>query len=151
MENKRMFDPISIARQAVTWLPLLREALEHEGRFRWPLQGNSMIPTLPLSCEIEVTPLQLPVRLGEVIIFVDGDTLIAHRLVARAHGYWIAQGDNRLAPDRPLRPDQVLGRVSAAYQDGRRCWPRRFSLRPYWIIRHHVLRLTRAVWHKLRR
>lgn len=143
--------PDLTARQAVTWLPLLREALAHEGRFRWPLQGDSMTPTLPANCEIEVTPLQPSVRLGEVIVFVVDDTLIVHRLVARVGGYWIAQGDHRLVPDRPLHPDQVLGRVSAAYQHGRRCWPRRFSLSEYWIVRHHVLRILRAAWHGMRK
>ena len=101
----------SIATQPVTWLPLLREALAKEGHFRWPLHGNSMLPTLPADCEIELVPLSPPVKLGELIVFVAGDTLIAHRLVRRTGGYWIAQGDHRLVPDRPIRPDQVLGRV----------------------------------------
>jgi phage repressor protein C with HTH and peptisase S24 domain len=139
-----MTDPV--AAQAVTWLPLLREALAKEGRFRWPLRGNSMWPTLPAECEIELAPLAFPVRPGELIVFVVDDTLIAHRLVRRTGHYWIAQGDHRLAPDRPLRPDQVVGRVIAAYQNNRRCWPRRFSplWRVAWLTRYQALRAARA-------
>jgi hypothetical protein len=136
------------ALQAATWLPLLREALASEGRFRWPLHGNSMLPTLPDDCEIEVRPLPPALRLGELIVFVIDDTLIAHRLVRRQGEYLIAQGDNRRAPDRPLHSDQVLGRVVAAYQHDQLCWPRRFSAawRGAWLVRHQVLRVLRVLW-----
>lgn len=129
------------------WLPLLQEALAKEGRFRWPLRGTSMWPTLPDECEIELVPLVFPARLGELIVFVVDDTLIAHRLVRRANGYWIAQGDHRLGPDRPVPPDQVVGRVVAAYQNNHRCWPGRFSpmWRVLWLARYQALRGSRRV------
>lgn len=138
----------SAAIHASTWLPLLKEALAREGCFRWPLRGNSMLPTLPAECEIELAPLTPPVRLGELIVFVVDDTLIAHRLVRRTRQYWIAQGDHRLAPDRPVPLDQVVGRVLAAYQHDRRCWPSRYSgvWRGVWLARYQVLRLARAMW-----
>ena len=107
-----------------------------------------MLPTLPADCEIELAPLSPSVKLGELIVFVAGDTLIAHRLVRRTGGYWIAQGDHRRVPDRPIRPDQVVGCVRAAYQNNRRCWPRRFSSvwRLIWLARHHGLRVLRVGW-----
>ena len=82
-----------------------------------------MRPTLPAECDIEIVPLPSQTPLGALIVFVIDDTLIAHRLVRRSGGRWIAQGDGRLGPDRPLESSQVLGLVSAAYQNGRRCWP----------------------------
>jgi phage repressor protein C with HTH and peptisase S24 domain len=143
----------SVAIHAATWLPLLKEALAKEGRFRWPLRGTSMLPTLPAECEIELAPLVRPVRLGELIVFVVDDTLIAHRLVRRTGQYWIAQGDHRLAPDRPVPPDQVLGRVLAAYQNDRRCWPSRYSgaWRMAWLARYQALRVVRVVWRIARK
>lgn len=135
---------------ASTWLPLLRDALAREGSFRFPLHGNSMRPTLPAECDIEVIPLPAQVRLGELIVFVAGDTLIAHRLVRRAPGGWIAQGDGRWWPDRPLEPEQVLGIVVAAYVDGRRCWPAPFSgpSAAFWVARHWALRPLRFAWRR---
>ena len=143
----------STAIHAATWLPLLQEALAKEGRFRWPLRGNSMLPTLPVECEIDIVPLSPPVHLGELIVFVVDDTLIAHRLVRRTGQYWIAQGDHRLSPDRPVLPDQVLGRVLAAYQDNRRCWPGRWptASRLVWLARYQALRVVRAGWRVMRR
>ena len=124
-----------------TWLPLLREMLDKEGSFRFPLRGTSMCPTLPTECDIVITPLPANVPLGKPIVFLIDNTLIAHRLVRRSGGRWIAQGDGRLGPDRPLAPEQVLGVLSAAYQDGRQIWPRPSSnlLAVFWVARHWVL------------
>ena len=143
----------SVAARASTWLPLLQEALAQEGRFRWPLRGDSMWPTLPSACEIELAPLNAVTHLGELIVFVIDDTLIAHRLVRRMNGYWIAQGDNRLAPDRPVPPERVLGRVVAAYQNDRQCWPGRFFAleRIVWLARYHILRVPRGLRHRWKR
>jgi hypothetical protein len=134
------------------WLPLLRETLAKEGSFRFPLRGTSMRPTLPTECEIEVSPLPAKVPLGALIVFVSDDTLIAHRLVRRAGGRWIAQGDGRLGPDRPLASEQILGLVSAAYQDGDPCWPTGASrlVTTFWVARHWVLRPALAVRRALR-
>jgi|WetSurMetagenome_2_1015567.scaffolds.fasta_scaffold117835_2 hypothetical protein len=139
--------------RAATWLPLLREALEREGVFRFPLRGASMRPTLPVECDIEIVPLPSQTPLGALIVFVIDDTLIAHRLVRRSGGRWIAQGDGRLGPDHPLEPSQILGLVAAAHCDGRRCWPTTTSrlLTAFWVARHWALRPVRAVRRTLRR
>ncbi len=140
-------EPIS----AALWLPLLRDALAQEGRFRFPLRGTSMRPTLPVECEIEIAPLPARTPLGSLIVFVARDTLVAHRLVRRAGTAWIAQGDGRIGADAPIRPEQVLGVVLAAHAAGQPCWPSRLA-RPlawYWIARHHALRVLRAGWRML--
>jgi len=120
--------------------------------FRFPLRGGSMRPTLPTECEITVVPLPAQAPLGALIIFVINDTLIAHRLVRRSGGRWIAQGDGRRGPDRPLAPDQVLGMVAAAYRDGQQCWPTAAShlMTAFWIARHWALRPVVAVRRALR-
>ncbi len=137
---------------AAVWLPLIRQALAAEGRFRFPLAGDSMRPTLPVQCEIEIAPLLGPPGLGELIVFVVDDVLVAHRLVRRSAHELIAQGDNRLGPDRPLLPDQVLGRVISAYVNKSCVWPgpaERLAAR-VWIARHHALRGARWIARKLR-
>ncbi len=137
---------------AEAWLPLLREVLAREGRFRWRLRGVSMRPTLPADCEIEIVPLGEAVRLGERIVYGAGDSLIAHRLVRRAGGRWITQGDGRLGPDAAQDPAQALGIVVAAYRDGERCWPGpgQRLLAAFWVARHWMLRPVRAAWRRLR-
>jgi len=137
---------------ASAWAPLLQEALAREGRFRWPLRGTSMLPTLPVECEIEVAPLPERAQIGSLVVIAVGDTLIAHRLVRRAGGQWVTQGDGRRAPDPPVEPGQVLGVVTAAYEGGRRYWPGRAepALCWFWVARYHLLRPIRSTWHVLR-
>ena len=137
---------------AAAWTPLLREALAREGRFRLSLRGTSMLPTLPVECEIEVAPLPQRAHLGSLVVFAAGDILIAHRLVRRAGGQWVMQGDGRWVPDPPVEPEHILGVVVAAYQDGRRCWPHRAepALRWFWVVRYYLLRPIRFTWHALR-
>ncbi len=135
-------------------LPLLQEGLQREGRFRWRLRGTSMQPTFPPDCEIEIIPL--PSRrpqLGDVLVFLSGDVLVAHRLVRRAGRQWITQGDGRLGPDPPLRPEQVLGQVASASVNGQRFWPRRAETTraAWWVARYHLLRPIRVGWRWLRR
>lgn len=134
-------------------LPLLREALAKEGAFRCPLRGDSMRPTLPSVCEIEIVPLPARVPLGTLIVFMAGDTLIAHRLVRREGSAWIAHGDARLGPDAPVAPEQVLGVVTAAYAGGRRCWPPRYAGPPatFWVARHWALWTLRFLRRLVRR
>jgi hypothetical protein len=139
--------------RAGVWLPLLREALVREGRFVLPLRGNSMRPTLPAACEIEVRPLPGAPRVGELVVFVLDDTLVAHRIVRCAGERWIARGDNRLVADRALRGEQMLGRVVAASVAGRRVWPPRGErvLRAFWVARHYVLAAVRLIVRRVRR
>jgi hypothetical protein len=128
------------------WVPLLKEVLAREGRCRWPLRGNSMRPTLPAECEIEVVPLPADAPLGALIVFAGQGALVAHRLVRRSGRWWLTQGDNRRSPDCVLEQPQVLGLVQAAYTpDGRRCWPTPLAgaLAWFWIARYHMYRGVR--------
>ncbi len=138
---------------AATWLPLLHDALVEQGSLRLPLRGNSMLPTLPQECEIEVVPLSGPPEVGDLIVFVAGDSLVAHRLVRRDGGRLIAQGDHRLGPDRPLTPDQILGRVAGAFVAAQRIWPTPWARRMAWLwqVRYQVLRAARFAVRPLRR
>jgi hypothetical protein len=136
------------------WLPLLRQGLAQEGSFRWRLVGNSMRPTLPGECQIDIVPLGRRVPLGSLIVFANGSALVAHRLVRKGRRHWVAQGDSRLVPDPLLPPDQVLGVVVAAYrQDGTLCWPTRLSraISWWWIARAYGLWVLRRAWRLLPR
>lgn len=137
---------------AETWLPLLRDALARDGSFQFTLRGASMRPTLPRECTIHVRPLPEQLRPGLLVVFAVADALIAHRLVRRTTDGWIAQGDGRLGPDRPLRHAQMLGVVAAAYVGAVPVWPSRLErgLALLWVARHHLLRPVRFAW-RLRR
>lgn len=143
--NRTEPPPVSIL------LPLLRDALAREGRIQFPLRGDSMLPTLPLECEIEVVPLPDELRVGDLVVFALQETLVAHRLV-RGGVQPVAHGDNRRVADPPLLPEQVLGRVARAFVDGEQVWPG--LLEPLkargWTARHYVLNAGRRIVLRLR-
>lgn len=128
-----------------TWLPLLEEALRREGFFRWRLRGASMWPTLSSGSDILIKPKPHKLRLGEVVVFAQGDALIAHRLVHRRRSGWVTQGDARRTPDPPHHPEDVLGIVVSSSVGGECYWPSHRSIltTPYWIMRYHAFRLLR--------
>lgn len=153
-QSAEEFTRTATALPAGALLALLRTALIREGRFRWPLHGASMQPTFPSHCEIEIVPVPTEgPKLGDVLVFMAGDALIAHRLVQRSDRAWITQGDGRLGSDPPLHPSQVLGKVTAVYQGERCIWPRRAEpvLAAGWVGRHRLLRLARAGWRAAKR
>jgi hypothetical protein len=129
------------------WLPLLRESLTQQGRFRWQLHGASMLPTLPPGSEIEIESPPSRIPLGTLVVFAGSASLVVHRLVHRAPPFLVTQGDNRREPDRWLRSDQVLGVVVSAHRDGRRIWPGALdpALRWRWIGRAWGLWLLRRL------
>ena len=132
-------------RPPVDWLPVLRDALAQDGRCRLPLRGDSMTPTLPPACEIEIVPLTDAPAPGALLVFALGGGLVAHRLARRAGDRFICQGGNRRAPDPPLARGQVLGEVVGAWVDGRRVWPGRGErvTALWWLARHRAYAAAR--------
>lgn len=129
------------------WLPLLQESLTRAGAFHWQLSGQSMEPTLPDGCQIEIVPASGRLSLGSLVVFAAGSSLVAHRLVYRSGRYLVAQGDARREPDRWLAPQQIVGRVVAARCDGRPVWPGRGEgvVRWRWIGRAWALAALRRL------
>ena len=83
------------------------------------VRGGSMGACLPPGSRIRIdmSPgASHPV--GQVVAFVGGDTVIVHRVVHHGRDHVLTRGDARLAPDTPLRHDQILGPVSAVAREG---------------------------------
>lgn len=132
---------------------ILPALLAQEGEFRFPLAGASMQPTLPAGSLLAIRPLTEPPIPGDLVVFVQGGELVAHRLVRRLRPgrrvVWLAQGDNCPRPDPLLSPEQIIGRVYAATHVGQIVWPSQYQRvdRWRWLGRHYLL----AAIHRLRR
>jgi hypothetical protein len=100
-------------------LPVASLFREREPIFESAIRGPSMEPTLPSHARLRVRTLgREPCRPGDIAYFLVGDGYMVHRVVyladrGPARGYLLTCGDNRLAPDPPLRSDRVLGTVIA--------------------------------------
>jgi len=81
-----------------------------------PISGLSMGATLPAGARALVE-LGAEPHEGDVVVFRQRDRLVAHRLVYRAvrggmSRYLITRGDARIAPDPPISPADIVGRVT---------------------------------------
>jgi hypothetical protein len=84
------------------------------------VKGTSMGSGLPPDSRIRIDMSPAAdLRLGQVIAFVGGNQLIVHRLVHLGRDFVLTRGDARLAPDSPVRRDQILGPVISVARDDR--------------------------------
>jgi len=96
--------------------PSLRALLSagHEARFR--ASGDSMYPSICSGDYLHIAPCAASdLRRGDVVLAATERGLTAHRIVRiRVRGgalQVITRGDNALRSDRPVEPEQILGRV----------------------------------------
>ena len=77
-----------------------------------PINGRSMGATLADGAMARVS-LQAGGSCagGDVVLFRQGGTVVAHRVVRRTAGYLMTRGDARIAPDPPVPLERVIGRV----------------------------------------
>lgn len=115
----------SVRRDAATFLGLSEALLDEGYGVRFRAGGTSMQPAIEDGDAITVTPVALTdVRRGDVLLYRHNRRIIAHRVVdIRTTGTEIAafvlRGDAKTACDRPVAPDQILGRVVAIERGGR--------------------------------
>ena len=127
--------------------PLRRETLHREGRFFWQVEGQSMLPTLPANCTIEIHALDSGVKLGDLLVFAQPHAIVVHRLVERRGDRLILQGDNRTVPDAPITTQQVIGRVVSATYQNKKTYPDTFSqfVANIWIARYYWFKIFRIL------
>jgi hypothetical protein len=77
--------------------------------------GRSMEPTIVPGSSLRVAFGRDPERIGELILFRRGETIVAHRLVSRrsvrGEERLVAKGDGEAVADPPLAAADVLGVV----------------------------------------
>ena len=108
----------------MNFAPVLADMLSSGHAVRFTAPGHSMHPVIRNGDALLVTPLDRPAHPGDILLYRDaGGRPLAHRLVGfAAKGdslSLVLKGDSATAPDLPVRPAQVLGRVSALERDGR--------------------------------
>ena len=82
------------------------------------VQGGSMGATLPPGARIRLSCRETTdYRSGDVVVYMQGSGLVAHRLVgrgrgARARGYFITRGDASATCDPPVPIERAVGLVT---------------------------------------
>lgn len=101
---------------------LMRAAFNHGGAFRFLPTGTSMLPMLRekrdavLLCDPAVRP---PRKLDVVFYRRASGHLILHRIIGRDQTGYILCGDHQVHPEHGIRPEQILGVLTAFTRKGR--------------------------------
>jgi hypothetical protein len=86
------------------------------------ISGTSMGSTLPAGCRIRIRPLSLEqYRAGQVVAFVSGNAIFAHRIIFYNRQGALTRGDNRSWCDLPVQSRAILGLVTECLRDGKWC------------------------------
>jgi len=124
---------------------VVRELLRQGRSVRFRAKGNSMYPTIRDGEAIVVEPITpSSVRPGDIVLYQTSHGLFAHRVVSIGDGLaFRLRGDASGSHDEPVRPEQVLGKVSSVEKQ-RRCvdlTSATIALRA-WV--HRVVRASKA-------
>lgn len=102
-------------------LALAREQLTRGRPVLARVRGRSMWPTLRDGELVLVRPASfMALRVGDVVLYERGESLVLHRVVRRVAGVVWVQGDARPWPDGQLEAEALVGRVPRRLGDGLR-------------------------------
>jgi hypothetical protein len=135
------------ARARATWrLAVARVAIDAGRPARLAMRGTSMLPLLREPMALEVRALRKPARIGDVLVFTNGDRYVAHRVVARRRDGYVTSGDAQPEIVEHVPRAAILGRVEAVWTDdsgsARRVDDWQHRLRGYWYGRGRPVRLA---------
>jgi hypothetical protein len=86
------------------------------------ISGTSMGSTLPAGSRIRIRPLPVEeCRAGQVVAFVSGNAIYAHRIIFCNRQGALTRGDNHSLCDLPVPSRAILGVVTECLRDGKWC------------------------------
>jgi hypothetical protein len=131
---------------------LFLEVLKSSGEAKLAVTGTSMLPTIWPGDVLEVQRQQAAeISPGDVVLCERKGGFLAHRVVGKVDGpertLLITRGDASPAPDLPVTPEQLLGRVTAILRGGRRLEPRltRWGRVVSWVLARSDLSIRLAL------
>ena len=90
------------------------------GRLRLAVSGSSMLPAIRPSDLLLIRRCDLrAARVGDVVLFLRGDRLFAHRVVVNDGAALVTRGDALDEADPPIGGGELLGRVERVVRRGR--------------------------------
>ncbi len=121
-------------------LPFMKEMLSEGKTVRLTVTGNSMLPLLRNRTDSVFLVAPKKIKKYDIVFFErDNGEAILHRIVGKRKDGYVIVGDNQLVLEACIRPEQILGVVTAFTRSGRT-----FSVNKWWC------RLYGAVWGFLR-
>lgn len=71
---------------------------------------GSMYPTIDIG-DVVIVKITEEVEQNDIIVYIDGENIVTHRLIKKENDELIAKGDANNSEDQPIQKSMVLGKV----------------------------------------
>lgn len=106
-------------------LELSVRLLAERGVIRLRLRGSSMFPAIRPGDIVTAENGHAGVNEGDILLFLRGTSLYAHRVIGFADDRLVTRGDALVAPDCPVSREELCGRIVRIQRLGREFAPPR--------------------------
>ena len=127
-------------------LPLIQEQLESGGTVKFLPKGTSMLPMIRQGVDsVVIAPAAAPLRKFDIPLYRrNSGQFVLHRVVRVGQTYTCI-GDNQFVLEEGVRPEQIIGVVTAFYRAGQEVKVSDFRYRLY-VLLWHYSRPIRKLW-----
>ena len=71
---------------------------------------GSMKPTIQIG-DVVIVKITKDVNKNDIIVYIDGDDIITHRLVEKSENNIVTRGDANNSEDKPIQENMIIGQV----------------------------------------
>ena len=71
---------------------------------------GSMSPTIEIG-DVVIVKITKEVNVNDIIVYIDGENIITHRLIEKQQENMITRGDANNSEDKPIENNMVIGQV----------------------------------------
>ncbi len=128
----------------------IREVLDSGGEFTLYPRGTSMLPLIVQDRDSVTLTKTERFVVGDIAFYQRaGGEYVLHRIIGESDGTFTMCGDNQLAPEYGVKPEQIIAKAAYITRKGSKIMPRSLPYRLYVLLWRSFF--IRRVYFKLRR
>jgi len=111
---------VALAGRAPIGIRLIKNLTKKRKEFSFLASGQSMTPLILSGSRLNVEFLPKgKIKVGDIVFFRQNSKFSTHQLVYKSKKLWLTKGYASHLPDQPIKPAQVLGKVTKIEKDGK--------------------------------
>lgn len=129
----------------------IREVMDSGGEFTLYPRGTSMLPLIVQGRDSVTLVKAEEFRAGDIAFYQrENGQYVLHRVIGERDGAFTMCGDNQLAPEYGVKPEQIIAKAAYITRKGSKITPRSLTYRLYvllwrsFFIRRAYFRLRRG-------
>lgn len=128
----------------------IREVMDSGGEFTLYPRGTSMLPLIVQGRDSVTLVKAEEFRAGDIAFYQrENGQYVLHRVIGERDGTFTMCGDNQLAPEYGVKPEQIIAKAAYITRKGSKITPRSLPYRLYVLLWRSFF--IRRAYFKLRR